>query len=351
MGAYVGLAPAGFPNVALSNFAKDYRDQKLVGDIICPRVPVDRQSFPYLIFNQDDYRVPADTSRAPGDRPQSIRQSYSTDTYFCKSHALETVIPFESETYSLGLGFSARQRATASLTRRLNLAREAAIAAAALSSSNFPNNLSLSGGSMWDSYVTTPANDTTATVTSHPTEDVDTAKEALRQVGIADEEMALILSSPVVHILVNHPDIVERFKYTNTMGVIDLDKLASVFGVKCLRAGAVQLSANNTKSWVWGNSAFLGYAQQGPNREDLSCMKTFSWTGAGDNGVQNGLVAPGAEGFAVLEWIEPHLSEKKYWQSADWYYDTKVTATEAGFPILGAVTGDTMETVPSEVEG
>jgi hypothetical protein len=180
---------------------------------------------------------------------------------------------------------------------------------------------------------------------------VDTAKEALRQVGIADEEMLLILSSPVVHILVNHPDIVERFKYTNALGIIDLDKLSSVFGVKCVKAGAVQLSENNVKSWVWGNNAFLGYAQAGPDREDLSCMKTFSWTGQADGGIDNGLVAKGADGFSVLEWIEPHLSEKKYWQSADWYYDTKVTAAEAGFPILGAVTGDTMELVAGEAEG
>lgn len=346
MGAYVGPAPAGFPNVALSNFAKDWRDQKYVGDLICPRVPVNRQSFPYVIHSQDDYRIPATTLRAPGARPNSFRHNYSTGTYFAGGHSLETDIPFESETYALGLGFSARKRATASLTKRLNLAREAQIAAAALSTINFPNGTSLSNYALWDAYITSPANDV-----SNPLTDVENAKEALREVGIDDDEMALILSSPVVKILVNHPKVVDRFKYTNTLGVIDLQKLSSVFGVECVRAGAVSLTENNVKSWVWGNNAFLGYAQPAPDQEDLSCMKTFSWTGQGPDGTQSSMVAAGADGWAVLEWIEPHLSEKKYWQSAEWYYDTKVTAQEAGYPILNVCSGDTMELVASEIEG
>jgi len=346
MGGYVGLMPAGTLNVALSNFAKAYRDQKLVGDLICPRVPVDRQSFQYVIWSQDDFRVPDSTYRAPGTEPNSIRNSYSTDTYFARAHALQGDIPLETEAYSQGLGFSARQKLTASLTKRLNLAREVEIATAALSTGNFPNGTTLSSYSLWDTYITSSANDV-----SNPLTDVENAKEALRQVGIADEEMLLILSSPVVKILANHPKLIDRFKYTNPLGYISIDQISSAFGVKCVRAGAVQVSKNNAKTWVWGNHAFLGYAQSSPNMEDLSCMKTFSWTGEADGGVQNGLVAPGAEGFAVQEWPDAQRSKKTVWQSAEWYYDTKVTATETGYPILNAVSGDTMETVAGDTEG
>jgi hypothetical protein len=351
MAGFAPLMPAGALSVALSNFAKDYRDQKLIGDTVCPRVPVDRQSFQYVVWSQDDYRMPDSTYRAPGAEPNSIRKTYSTGTYFARAHALQSDVPFETEAYGLGLGFSTRQKLTASLTRRLNLFREGEIATAALSTTNFPNGTTLSGNSMWDSYITTPANDTQATVTSHPIVDVETAKETLRQVGIADEEMVLILSSPVVRVLVNHPDIIQRFQFTNVLGIIDIDKLSSVFGVKCLRAGAVQVSKNNTKSFVWGNNAFLGYAQNSPSMDDLSCMKTFSWTGESDGGVLAGLVAPGSQGFAVLEWPDAQRSKKTWWQSAEWYYDIEITAAEAGYPLLGVVTGDTMETVPADSEG
>lgn len=352
MGGYVGLAPAGFPNVALSTFAKDFRDQLFIGDMFAPRVPVDRQSFPYVVFSQDDFRTPGSTLRAPGDRPQSIRNSYSTDNYFARGHALETSIPFESEAYGLGLGFSTRQRATKSLSRRLNLSREVDIASSLLSAANFPNGVTLTDATAkWDSYITDPTKATADTVTSDPITDIELAKETLRQTGIADEEMALALSSPVVRVLVNHPKVVNRFQYTNTLGMVDLAKLSSLFGVKCVRAGAVQISQNNTKAWVWGGNAFLGYAQPAPSMQDLSCMKTFSWTGEGDSGVDNGLVAKGSEGFAVLEWLEGHLSEKKYWQSAEWYYDLKVTAKETGYPILSAVSDETMVAVAGDNEG
>jgi hypothetical protein len=210
MAAFVPLMPAGTLNVALSNYAKDYRDQKLIGDIICPRVPVTRQSFQYVVWTQDDYRMPDSTYRAPGTEPNSIRKSYSTGTYFARGHALQGDVPMETEAYGLGLGFSTRQKLTASLTRRLNLFRESEIATAALSTANFPNGKSLSSYSMWDTYITSPANDA-----SNPLTDVETAKESLRQAGIADEEMVLILSSPVVTVLANHPKLIDRFKFTN----------------------------------------------------------------------------------------------------------------------------------------
>jgi hypothetical protein len=323
-----------------------------VGDALCPTVPVARQSFPYVIWNRDDFRVPGTTYRAPGDGAGTIRRSYSTSSYFCRSHALKSSVPFESEAYGLGLGFSTRQKTTQDLSNRIRLAREAEIAAIALSLSSFPNGTSLSSTSMWDSYIQNPTDDTTANVTSHPIVDVETAKETLRQAAVLDEQMILILSSPVVKVLVNHPDIIERFKYTNTTGVIDLEKLSSVFGVKCVRAGALQLSQNNTLSWVWGNHAFLGFAQASPDMNDVSCMKTFVWAGGkGPNG-EDMPAAPGTvDGYGVLEWLDPELDKKTYWQSVDWYYDIEVTATETGYPILNAVTGDTMETIAADVEG
>jgi hypothetical protein len=355
MGAYVGLAPAGFPNVALSNFAKEFADDDvpLVGDLICPKVPVERQSFPYLIWNRDNLRIPGSTLRAPGDSPTTIRRSYSTDNYFCRSHALEGNVPFEDESYGLGLGFSTRQHLTGDLIGRIRRAREAEIASFALSTVNFPNGVTLSGDSMWDSYITNPDAATVETVTSNPIDDVEAGKETLRQAAVQDNQMVLILSSPVVRVLVNHPIIVDRFKYTNITGIVDLDKLSSVFGVKCVRAGALQMSQNNAASWIWGNHAFLGFSKPSPDRNDVSCMKSFVWAGGkGPDGTTDMPAAPGTiDGYGVLEWVDGHLSKKRYLQSVDWYYDTKITATETGYPILSTVTGDTMGAIPSDIEG
>jgi hypothetical protein len=357
MGGYVGLAPAGFPNVALSNFAKEFTDDEvpLVGDLLAGRVPVDRQSFPYIIWNRDNLRLPGSTLRAPSDGATTIRRSYSTDTFFCRSHALKGSVPFEDEAYGLGLGFSTKQHLTTDIIGRIRRAREAEIAAMALSTANFPNGVTYaSAASQWDSYIQNPANDTAATVTSHPIEDVETYKEILRQAGVQDPLMVLILSSPVVKVLVNHPEIIERFKYTNATGIIDLDKLSSVFGVKCARAAAMQMSQNNVLSWIWGANAFLGFSKPNPDRMDVSCMKTFVWAGGkGPDGSSTGSpAAPGTiDGYGVLEWLDPEQDKKTYWQSVDWYYDIKVTAQETGIPLLNVVSAPTMEVIAGDIEG
>ena len=365
MGGYVGLMPAGGLNVALSNYAKEFADDEvpLVGDLIFPKVPVERQSYQYVIWNRDNLRVPGSTLRAPGDGATTIRRSYSTDTYFCRSHALKGSVPFESEAYGLGLGFSTKMHLTADLIGRIRRAREVEIATSALSLANFPNgiNLSLSANSMWDSYITTPTAATAATVTSHPIVAIAQYKAVLRQAAIQDNQMVLILSDPVKQALENHPDLVERFKYTNPTGNISLDQMATAFGLKpgnVVVASALTMSQNNVPSWIWGFSAFLGFSKPNPDRNDVSCGKTFVWAGGNiPDGSGNTIALPAApgtiDGYGVEEWPDPERDKKTWWQSVDWYYGLKVTAQETGIPILNAVaTGNfPMGAIPGDIEG
>jgi hypothetical protein len=352
MGGFTGNMPVGTLNVALSNFAKMFRNNAFVGDLICPRVPVARQAFQYVVWNRDDFRVPGNTQRAPGSRPITTRRGYSVAPYMATSHAISTDVPRETEAYGLGLGFSTKQAATKQIMSQLNLDREVSIANAALSTSNFPNGVSLSGGSMWDSYITTPADDTIDTVTSNPIVTVDGFKEQLRQCGIQDSEMVLILSDPVGTVLRSHPWIVDRYKFTQGGAITD-EMLRAVFGVgKLVIASAIQVSQNNTSSWVWGAHAFLGYASQAPTQEDISCMKSFVWSGGVD---EKGNILPGpdntVDGYGVIEFPDPFLDSKKDWLSADWYYGNEITSVETGIPILNAVSAPTMELIASDVEG
>ena len=139
----------------------------------------------------------------------------------------------------------------------------------------------------------------------------------------------------------NHPDIIDRFKYTNPGGNITLAQLSSVFGVNCVRAAGVALDKNNVASYIWGVSAVLCYVQQVTSQSDVSALKTFDWSGA-----------PGTvSGYGVLEFPDPDLDAKADIISVDWYWDTRITAPETLVLFSGCVTQPTLGAIAAPVVG
>jgi hypothetical protein len=322
--------PVGTLNVALSNYAKEFRNNALVSELVAPRVPVDRQSFQYVVWNRDDQRVPASTLRAPGDRPGTVRRSYSVAPFMCRSHALSGSVPYETEAYGMGLGFSTKQALAKQLIAQINLDREVTVANTILNLTNFPNGVTLSGSSMWDPGAG-----------GHPITAVEGFKAELRQAGIQDSDMILILSDPVATALLTHPDVIDRLKYWNIQAGITVDMLSRCFNVKCVRASAITLSTTNVASFVWGVNAVLAYAQDAPTQDDISCMKTFTWVNAPDS----------TEGYSTIEFPDPYLDSKKWWESVDWQYDIRATAVETAIPILNCCQAPTMVSIPADQEG
>jgi hypothetical protein len=328
MGSFAPSLPAGTLNVALANYAKSFRNNALVGDLIAPRVPVGRQSFQYTVFDRSNQRLDRQTLRAPGTVPQTDRMNYSEFPYFCKSRALRAVVPYEQEQYALGLGFSEKQAATRRLIDKVLLDRENYVAGLVTSTSNITNNQTLSGTSMWDNY----------SGVSHPIAVVEAAKALVRQSGV--EATHLILADPVVTALVNHPDIIDRFKYTMP-GAITLEQLTQVFGVTCVRAAAISLDKGNNASYVWGTSALLVSVQQASSMDDLSALKTFSWSAAPMT----------VDGYGVLEFPLPDLDAKGDVVSVDWYWDTRITAQETIYLFAGCVAAPTMGSIAAPTVG
>jgi hypothetical protein len=328
MGSFAPSLPAGTLNVALSNYAKSFRNNAFVGDLIAPRVPVGRQSFQYTVFDRSNQRLDRQTLRAPGTTPQTDRMNYSEYPYFCKSRALRAIVPYEQEQYALGLGFSEKQAATRRLIDKISLDRENYIAQLVTTLANVTNNQTISGTSMWDNY----------TGASHPVPVVEAAKALVRQSGV--EATHLILGDPVVTSLCNHPDIIERFKYT-AGGAITIEQLTQVFGVQCVRAAAVSLDKGNNASYVWGVNALLVSVQQASSMDDLSALKTFSWSAAPMT----------VDGYGVLEFPLPDLDAKGDVVSVDWYWDTRITAQETIYLFSGCVAAPTMGAVAAPVAG
>ena len=266
--------------------------------------------------------------------------TYSTGTYFCHDHALDAEVPWETEMYGLGLGFSTKQKSIQRVINKLLLDREVYIAGLMTNSANITNYKDLGvGGTVypWDDYTSG---------TSHPIVDVDAAREVIRQSGV--EANWFIISDPTYVALRNHPDIIDRYKY-RVGGPVTLSELSEVFGVPTTVASAVVLDQHNVGSWVWGANAILGYTQDAPDMMDISCLKTFVWTAAPAGRAPDGSNFPSTDGYTVLEWPDAHLSTKKDWASGSWYYDIRVTAPETAFLFQRTCTPAAFGAIPPPV--
>lgn len=314
MPPFAPSAGIGTLNVALSEYMKGFPNVGNIASILAPNVPVVQRSFQYLILGREGQRA-VPTLRAPGGRPQQITMGYSTDKYNTESYALEADITRESSDNAALLNFNLKMGATKNCTAGIQLGRE--IQTAALFKTGITNTEAYATGtSQWSDY----------TGASHPIQDVADAKFVIRKSGVAANTLAL--GPDVIKALTNHPDLIERFKYTNPTGNLSLDQISSALGIPCIEAGAIQVDGNDDPSFVWAQTAVMVYVQSVSTQMDISAAKTFMYTGHG------------VDGYQVLEYPDPYLSTEKDWVSASMNYDIKLTAQETVFTFTNVVAAE-----------
>jgi hypothetical protein len=305
-------------DVALSQFARMYRNNAFVAELLFPRIPVNNQSDKYWIYGRENQALRENTNRAPGSAAERIQQSLSNDNYQATDHSLARLIPDEERAnfQASGAGASVEQWATQAIMDKLFLDEEVNAAAMATNTNNYANGYSvtLAGTSQWSDFGN-----------SDPIGDVETAKSKIRQSG--NEANLMVLPDAVYQKLRNHPNIVDRFKYVNG-GQVTLDQLAQVFGIeRVVLAAAVKVNNDDTVSYVWGKDVVIAYAQPNPSPMDTSLGKTFVWAGApgtvGGFQVEIGRVSPPS---AKSDELAEHF-----------YYDQKITSNVSGYVIKSAV--------------
>jgi hypothetical protein len=318
MATSVVLPLTGRLNMALSNYAKGYRNNQLVTDLLFPRLPVKRRTDRYWVFGREAQQLTNNTLRAPGSPSERISWALSTDNYFTPSHALSDVVPDEEKSdYSIG---DLNQASVDVLQQKLMLDREARAVALATNPANYKgNSLALSSGSMWSNAA------------SDPISDIETAKTSILTTG--SPANLLVLGRATIVALRKHPVVVDHFKYT-AGGVVTVQQLATLFGVdQVVEAAAVKDNGDGTQTFLWGNVAILAYVdktqlaagvigQEGLVGPKTICFgKSFVWTSAPLT----------IDGYGVVIGRHPDVTAKADIVGVDWYSDEKLTAPEAGF--------------------
>lgn len=239
----------------LTEAARGYQNGAMVGMALFPAVPVGQRGGKIIQFSKEAFRA-YNTGRAPGANTKRVQFGYSSASYALEQHALEGTVPFElmeeaKAVPGIDLGSGAVQMVQDIIALRLEQA-QATVATTAASYAT-ANKVTLSGTSQWSDFTSG---------VSDPVSNIETAKEAIRT-AIGRYPNTIVMGAAVMSKLKQHPDIIDRVKYTGR-DVPTAELLASLFGVQRVLSGdAVSATDADVMSDVWGKFVIVAYTEVG----------------------------------------------------------------------------------------
>lgn len=269
-------SPTGSGNVhvdqVLTNISIAWPNNGLVGERLLPSVPVRKQSDKYYIFGREGW-LPEDDNRAPGSIANEVQGlAVSTDTYFAREHSLQIAVTDE-ERENVDSPLAPDRDATEMVTSKIMLGREVAIKTLVTTTGNYATGLSttLSGAAQWNS-----AN----YATSDPISDLRTGKSAVHA-KIFMEPNVLVVPYQVMTALEDHPDFLERIKYSER-AIFSPELLAAVLGFSSVVVPGVGLNTANpgatpTLGYLWGKDVIMAWVPPRPGLKIPAFGYEFTW--------------------------------------------------------------------------
>jgi hypothetical protein len=263
-------------DIALTNISVGYPNPGIVGPALYPEVPVGKQSNKYYIFGREGW-LPEDDVRAPGTEANEVPGlQVSTDSYYAQEHALQIAVTDE-ERDNADSPFSPDRDGTELVTAKIMIGRELAMKTLATTAANYSGGMSvtLSGTSQWSDYVN-----------SNPISDMKTAIRAINAQIFMDPTVAVI-PYQVMSILEDHPDIIERVKYSER-AILTPDIIAAVMTLpKVVMPGLGINTANAGQAaalgYLWGKDVVLAYVPDRPGLKIPAYGYEFVWGYGGGN--------------------------------------------------------------------
>jgi hypothetical protein len=285
---------------------------------VFPVVPVDKQSDKYFVYSKNDWL--RDEARVRTDGTESVGSGYNitTDNYYADVYAIHKDIGDQTRA-NADAPINVDREAAEFVTHRLLTRREIQFVNDFMTTNKWSVDVTGVSGSpstgqtrQWNDYPN-----------SDPIEDIEAGKASiLSTTGL--EANTLVLGYDVFRALKNHPDLVDRIKYTSSQTITE-DMLARMFDIeRVLVSKSVKATnaegANAAYSFTTGKTALLAHVAPSPGILTPSAGYTFSWTG-----VSQGMgLTIGTSSFR-LESLRATRVE------AELAFDNKVVAADLGY--------------------
>jgi len=264
----------------LTNMLVGYMNEpaRFVADRAAPGIPVNSSAGTFFVFDQKYWMLDDAKERAwGGDFPEG-GFGMSTDTYKTEQWATSHSIPDETRADNQA-PMELEQAGIMRLAQIQALRKERLFAAAYMATGVWGTDAT--GGSTstkWSTYAT-----------SDPVGDIRTAKRTISQ-SIAQFPNVLIMGEIVFDKLINHPDLIDRIKYTARATVATMEQaLAAVMGVDEVLVGAAIYNTANegqtgSYSPIVDDDALLLYRPTSPGIFVPAAGYTFHWAPGGGLG-------------------------------------------------------------------
>jgi len=304
----------------LTNISVAYmqRQENFIADKVFPVVAVDKQSDKYFTYTKNDWF--RDEAEVRTDGSESVGSGYNiaTDTYYADVFAIHKDIGDQTRA-NADAPINVDREAAEFVTHRLLQRRE----------QQFVNDFM--SASVWGTDVTgvaaSPSTGETVQwsdyTNSDPIEDIEAGKSGiLSTTGF--EANTLVLGYEVFRQLKNHPDLVDRIKYTSSQTITE-DMLARMFDIeRVLVAKSVKATnaegATGAYDFSVGKTALLCHVAPSPGLLTPSAGYIMQWTGvSGGMGLTIGTSSFRLESLKATR-VEGELA-----------FDNKVVAADLGY--------------------
>lgn len=253
---------------ALSNVSVKYTNDNFIADLVLPVVRVTKQTGKYYIYDKSNLRVDK-TNRAAGSPANEVDMGLSLSGVFtCDDHALKGFVVDEVQDQAEA-ALNPLVDETENITEKLMIDREVAAAALLTSTANLTQNVTLAGTDQWSDYSN-----------SDPVGDVRTARTTIHAATFKKPN-TMILGKQVFDMLIEHPQIIDRIKYSQ-LGIVTTQLLARLFQVETVLVGE---SGQNTAAegqtdvlaYIWGKDVILAYISPVVRTKMLTLGVTFTY--------------------------------------------------------------------------
>jgi hypothetical protein len=273
-------APSGSGNihydVPLTNISVAWQNEGLVGDVLFPPVPVQKQANKYYVFNGREGWYPSfDDARAPGTEANEVLGlTVSLDTYYAQEHALQIAVTDEERENADSI-FSPDADGAELLASRVALGREYRVYTMATTASSYNTALqavpgtTVGYGPQWDQYSN-----------ATPIRDIRTAQRQIHKLAFLESNIAVI-PYRVMSALEDSQDLINRIQYVER-AVLTPDLVASLMGLNKVVVPGFGYATNNPGqtlaiSYLWNNEVVLAYNPPKPGLKVPAYGYEFVW--------------------------------------------------------------------------